>query len=113
MKLAYIRAVVFTLDRLDEATRQAQERARISAAYGDTAAWMRDRSVEAGVLFYRSEFAEAARAFEQLRTYAESNEDALDMARNSYHMATCILELGDAEKATPLLLDARRTFRNF
>jgi tetratricopeptide (TPR) repeat protein len=111
--LAYIRAVVFTyMDRLNEATRQAEESARISAAYGDTDAWMRARSIEAGVLFYRSKFAEAARAFEQLRAYAESNEDDLGMARHAYHMATCFLELGDAEQATPLLLDARRTFLN-
>ena len=109
--LAYIRAVVFTyMDRLHEALRQAEESARISAAYGDTASWIRARSVEAGVLFYRSEYAEAARAFEQLRAYAESNEDALEMARHAYHMATCFLELGDADQAAPLLLDARRTF---
>jgi tetratricopeptide (TPR) repeat protein len=109
--LAYIRAVVFTyMDKLDEATWQAQESARICAAYGDTPAWMRARSVEAGVLFYRREFAEAARAFEQLRAYAESYEDVVGMARHSYHMATCFLELGDAAAAMPLLLEARQTF---
>lgn len=109
--LAYIRAVVFTyMDRLSEATTQAVESARIFAAYGDEERWMRARSVEAGVLFYRSEFAEAARAFEQLRAYAESKGDAIEMARQSYNMATCFLELGDAARATPLLLDARLTY---
>jgi tetratricopeptide (TPR) repeat protein len=109
--LAYIRAVVFTyMDRLGEATTQAVESARIFAAYGDEDRWMRARSVEAGVLFYRREFAEAARAFEQLRAYAESKNDSMGMARQSYNMATCFLELGDAEHATPLLLDARRTY---
>jgi tetratricopeptide (TPR) repeat protein len=109
--LAYIRAVVFTyMDRLDEATTQAVESARIFAAYGDTERWMRARSVEAGVLFYRSEFAEAARAFEQLRAYAESKNDAIETARQCYNMATCFLELGDATRALPLLLDARRTY---
>jgi tetratricopeptide (TPR) repeat protein len=109
--IAYIRAVVFTyMDRLAEATTQAVESARIFAAYGDEERWMRARSVEAGVLFYRSEFAEAARAFEQLRAYAESKNDAIGIARHSYHMATCFLELGDATRAGPLLLDARRTY---
>jgi tetratricopeptide (TPR) repeat protein len=109
--LAYIRAVIFTyMDRLDEATRQAQESARISAAYGDMKAWIRARSVEAGVLFYRREFPLAADAFAQLRAYAESNEDLIGMARHSYHVATCFLELGDARGALPLLLDARKTF---
>lgn len=32
------------------------------------------------------------------------------MARHSYHVATCFLELGDARGALPLLLDARKTF---
>jgi tetratricopeptide (TPR) repeat protein len=109
--IAYIRAVVLTyMDRLDEATRQAEESARIFAAYGDTDRWMRARSVEAGVLFYRREFSRAAEAFGQLRSYAESNDDAIGVARHSYHMATCFLELGDAARATPLLLDARRTY---
>jgi hypothetical protein len=109
--LAYIRAVVFTYtDRLDDATRQAEESARISAAYRDTAAWMRARSVEAGVLFYRREFARAADAFAQLRAYADSNDDSVEMARHSYHIATCFLELGDAAAAMPLLLEARKTF---
>lgn len=109
--LAYIRAVVFTyMDRLDEATAQAAESARIFVAYGDTQAWMRARSVEAGVLFYRREYARAADAFGQLRSYAESNDDAVGVARHSYHMAMCFLELGDAARAAPLLLDARRTF---
>jgi hypothetical protein len=111
--IAYIRAVVFTyMDRLAEATAQAVESARIFAAYGDEERWMRARSVEAGVLFYRSEFAEAARAFEQLRAYAESKNDAIETARQSYNMATCFLELGDVARATPLLLDARRTFED-
>ncbi len=111
--LAYIRAVVFTyMDRLDEATTQAVESARIFDAYGDEERWMRARSVEAGVLSYRREFAEAARAFEQLRAYAESKNDAIEIARQSYNMATCFLELGDVARATPLLLDARRTFED-
>jgi tetratricopeptide (TPR) repeat protein len=111
-QLAYTRAVVFTyMDRLEEALRQAAESAGIFAAYGDTGGWMRARSVEAGVLFYRGEFAEAARAFEQLRAYAESNDDVVEMARHSYHIATCFLELGDAGRAAPLLLDARRTYK--
>ncbi|HEX7680112.1 MAG TPA: hypothetical protein VF713_18420 [Thermoanaerobaculia bacterium] len=110
--IAYIRAVVLTyMDRLDDATRQAEESARIFAAYGDTDRWMRARSVEAGVLFYRREFARAAEAFVQLRSYAESNDDAIGVARHSYHMATCFLEMGDAVRATPLLLDARKTFK--
>jgi tetratricopeptide (TPR) repeat protein len=109
--LAYIRAVVFTyMDRLDEATQQAQESARICAAYGDTPAWMRARSVEAGVLFYRREYVRAADAFAQLRAYAESNDDTVGAARHSYHVATCFLELGEAAAALPLLLDARKTF---
>jgi tetratricopeptide (TPR) repeat protein len=109
--LAYIRAVVYTyMDRLDDATREAQESARICDAYGDTAAWMRARSVEAGVLFYRREFAKAAEAFAQLRAYAELNEDTVGVARHSYHVATCFLELGDAAAALPLLLAARKTF---
>jgi tetratricopeptide (TPR) repeat protein len=111
--IAYIRAVVFTyMDRLDEATKQAVESARIFAAYGDEERWMRARSVEAGVLSYRREFAEAARAFEQLRAYAESKNDAIETARQSYNMATCFLELGNVARATPLLLDARRTFED-
>jgi hypothetical protein len=110
--IAYIRAVVLTyMDRLDEATRQAADSARIFAAYGDTDRWMRARSVEAGVLFYRREFARAADVFGQLRSYAESNDDAIGVARHSYHMATCFLELGDAARADPLLLDARRTYK--
>jgi hypothetical protein len=109
--LAYIRAsVLMYMDRLDEATRQAAESARIFAAYGDTERWTRARSVEAGVLFYRREFDEAARAFEQLRAYAEATDDAIGVARHSYNMATCFLELGDATRATPLLLGARQTF---
>ncbi|HXH94596.1 MAG TPA: hypothetical protein VNN25_23670 [Thermoanaerobaculia bacterium] len=110
--LAYIRAVVLTyMDRLGEATTQAVESARIFAAYGDDERWMRARSVEAGVLFYRREFAEAADAFEQLRAYAESKGDAIEMARQSYNMATCFLELGDAARAALLLLDARRVYQ--
>lgn len=110
--IAYSRAVVLTyMDRLDEATREAEESARIFAAYGDTNRWMRARSVEAGVLFYRREFARAAEAFGQLRAYAESNDDAIGVARHSYHMATCFLELGDSGQADPLLLDARRTYK--
>ena len=109
--IAYIRAVVLIyMDRLEDATRQAEESTRIFAAYGDTDRWMRARSVEAGVLFYLREFARAADAFGQLRSYAESNDDAIGVARHSYHMATCFLELGDAARATPLLLDARKTF---
>jgi hypothetical protein len=111
--ITYIRAVVFTyMDRLDEATKQAVESARIFAAYGDEERWMRARSVEAGVLSYRREFAEAARAFEQLRAYAGSKNDAIETARQSYNMATCFLELGNVARATPLLLDARRTFED-
>jgi tetratricopeptide (TPR) repeat protein len=110
--IAYIRAVVLTyMDRLDEATKQAAESARIFAAYGDTERWMQARSVEAGVLFYRRQFAEAAAAFEQLRSYAESNDDAIGIARHSYHMATCFIELGDSARAEPLLLDSRRTYK--
>jgi tetratricopeptide (TPR) repeat protein len=109
--IAYIRAsVLMYMDRLDEATRQAAESARLFAAHGDTQGWMRARGVEAGVLFYRHEFVDAANAFDQLRAYAESKEDAIGMARHSYNMATCFLELGDAMRAAPLLLDARRTF---
>jgi hypothetical protein len=111
--LAYIRAVVLTyMDRLDEATAQAAKSATIFDAYGDTERWMRARSVEAGVLFYRREFAESACAFEQLRAYAESTNDAIGLARHSYHMATCFIELGDATRATPLLLDARRIYQD-
>jgi tetratricopeptide (TPR) repeat protein len=110
--LAYIRAsVLMYMDRLIEATEQAVESARICGAYGDTEGWMRARAVEAGVLFYRHEFAAAAEAFEQLRAYAESNEDSTGVARHSYHVATCFLELGDATRAAPLLLDARRTYK--
>jgi tetratricopeptide (TPR) repeat protein len=110
--IAYIRAVVFNyMDRLDEACAEAAKSAAIFSAYGDTDRWMRARSVEAGVLSYRHEFAHAAAAFEQLRAYAESNDDAIGVARYSYNMATCFLELGDATRATPLLLDARRTFQ--
>lgn len=109
--LAYIRAsVLMYMDRLSEATLQAAESARIFAAYGDTERWMRARAVEAGVLFYRREFAEAARVFEQLRAYAETNNDVIGVARHSYHMATCFLQLGDAARAGPLLLDARKTY---
>ncbi|MEA2343207.1 MAG: hypothetical protein QOF63_1376 [Thermoanaerobaculia bacterium] len=108
--LAYVRAsVLMYMDRLTEATKQAVESAKICAAYGDTDGWMRARAVEAGVLFYRREFAAAAEAFEQLRDYAESNGEAIGVARHSYHMAMCFLELGDAGRAAPLLLDARRT----
>src|SRR5258706_2091592 len=110
--IAYIRAsVLMYMDRLGEATRQAAESATLFASHGDTQGWMRARGVEAGVLFYRREFAEAAIAFDQLRAYAESKEDAIGMARHSYNMATCFLELGDATRAAPLLLDARRTFQ--
>src|SRR5438270_9023869 len=109
--LAYIRAVVYNyMERLEEANLQATESARIFSAYGDKSGWMRARSVEAGVLSYRREFAEAARAFEQLRAYAESNDDPIGMARQSYNMATCFLELGDTARATPLLLEARQIF---
>jgi hypothetical protein len=109
--IAYIRAsVLMYMDRLDEATRQAAESARLFAAHGDTQGWMRARGVEAGVLFYRREFAEAASAFDQLRAYAESREDMIGMARHSCNMAACFLELGDGMRATPLLLDARRTY---
>ncbi len=109
--IAYIRAsVLMYMDRLDEATRQAAESARLFAAHGDTQGWMRARAVEAGVLSYRREFAQAAAAFEQLRAYAESNDDAIGLARHSYNLATCFLELADATHATPLLLDARRIF---
>ncbi|HEV7570359.1 MAG TPA: hypothetical protein VGQ21_02575 [Thermoanaerobaculia bacterium] len=109
--LAYIRAsVLMYMDRLTEATQQAVESGRICAAYGDIDGWMRARAVEAGVLFYRREFAAAAEAFEQLRGYAESNDDRIGIARHSYNLATCFLELGDAPRATPLLLDARRTY---
>jgi tetratricopeptide (TPR) repeat protein len=110
--LAYIRAsVLMYMDRLGEASWHAAESARIFAAYGDTQGWMRARSVEAGVLFYRREYARAADAFSQLRSYAESNDDAIGVARHSYHMATCFLEIGDAARASPLLLDARRTYK--
>jgi hypothetical protein len=109
--LAYIRAsVLMYMDRLAEASRQASESARIFAAHGDTQGWMRARGVEAGVLFYRREFAEAAIVFDQLRAYAESREDAIGIARHLCNMAACFLELGDAMRATPLLLDARRTY---
>ncbi len=109
--LAYIRAsVLMYMDRLDEATRQAAESARIFAAYGDTERWMRARAVEAGVLFYRREFVGAAHVFEQLRAYAETKDDAIGIARHSYNMATCFLELGDAARALTLLLAARQTF---
>jgi len=63
------------------------------------------------VLFYRREFAPAADVFEQLRAYAKANDDAIGMARHSYNMATCFLELGDGMRAAPLLLDARKTFK--
>lgn len=110
--IAYIRAsVLMYMDRLDEASAQAVKSADIFAAYGDTEGWVRSRSVEAGVLFYRREFAQAADVFEQLRSYAKANDDALGMARHSYNMATCFLELGDASRATPLLLDARMTYQ--
>jgi tetratricopeptide (TPR) repeat protein len=109
--VAYIRSVVFTyMDRLDDAIRQAVKSTTIFAAYGDRTAWMRARSVEAGVLFYRREFKRAADAFAQLRAYAESNDDTVGVARHSYNMAICFLELGDAAGALPLLLDARKTF---
>lgn len=109
--LAYIRAsVLMYMDRLDEASAQAAKSATIFAAYGDTERWMRARSVEAGILSYRREFAQAAVAFEQLRAYSESMDDAMGVARHSYNLATCFLELGDATHAMPLLLDARRTF---
>jgi tetratricopeptide (TPR) repeat protein len=109
--IAYIRAsVLMYMDRLGEATKQAAESARIFAAYGDTERWMRSRAVEAGVLFYRREFAEAADVFEQLRAYAETHNDVIGVARHSYHMATCFLQLGDAARAGPLLLDARKTY---
>jgi tetratricopeptide (TPR) repeat protein len=109
--LAYTRAsVLMYMDRLTEATQQAAESGRICAAYGDTDGWMRARAVEAGVLFYRREFVAASEAFEQLRAYAESNDDRFGIARHSYNMATCFLEVGDAKRAMPLLLDARRTY---
>jgi tetratricopeptide (TPR) repeat protein len=109
--LAYIRAsVLMYTDRLTEATQKAAESAEIFAAYGDVQWWARARSVEAGVLFYRSEFADAARAFEQLVAYAIDRGDEVEAARQSYNLATCHLELGDATQAGPLLLDARRLF---
>ncbi len=109
--LAYIRAVVLTYtDRLQEATVKAVESAEIFAAYGDTQWWMRARSVEAGVLFYRREFAQAARAFEQLLAFAVDRNDEVEAARQSYNLAICYLELGDATSAAPLLFDARRTY---
>jgi tetratricopeptide (TPR) repeat protein len=109
--LAYIRAsVLMYMDRLSEATIQAGESARIFATFGDTERWTRARAVEAGVLFYRREFAEAAKIFEQLRAYAETNNDVIGVARHSYNVANCFMELGDATQATPLLLDARQIF---
>ncbi|MGH9422085.1 MAG: hypothetical protein ACRD3J_19055, partial [Thermoanaerobaculia bacterium] len=109
--LAYIRAVVLTyMDRLHEATVKAAESAEIFAAYGDSRWWARARSIEAGVLFYRMEFADAARAFEQLVAFAVDKNDEIEGARQSYNLAACYLELGDAAHAGPLLFDTRRCY---
>jgi tetratricopeptide (TPR) repeat protein len=109
--LAYIRAVILTYsDRLDEATRQAALSAAIFNEYGDVERAMRARSVQAGVLFYRHEYREAAAVFEELLAFAESRSDAVETARQSCNAAACWIELGDATRAGMLLTAARQTY---
>jgi tetratricopeptide (TPR) repeat protein len=109
--LAYIRAVILTYtDRLDEAVQQAAESAAIFTQHGDVERAMRARSVQAGVLYYRGEYRAAVAIFEELLAFAESRNDTIESARQSYNTAVCWLELGECEPAEQSLKRARQTY---
>lgn len=111
--LAYIRAVILTYtDRLDEATRQAAESADIFTQHGDVERAMRARSVQAGVLYYRREYRAAAAIFEELLAFAQSKNDAVEIARQSCNAASCWIELGDGGRAELLLNNAHQTYES-
>jgi tetratricopeptide (TPR) repeat protein len=109
--LAYIRAVILTYtDRLDEATREAALSATIFTEYGEVERAMRARSVQAGVLYYRRDYIAAVAVFEELLAFAESRNDAVETARQSYNAAACLIEIGAAVRAEQLLIRARHTY---
>jgi len=73
---------------------------------------MRARSVEAGVLYYRREYQAAAAIFDELRAFAESKNDVVEVARQSCNAAACWIELGDGALAERLLSSAKETYRS-
>ena len=111
--VAYIRAVILTYtDRLDEAVKQADLSASIFKEYGDVERAMRARSVQAGVLFYRHEHRAAVAIFEELLEYASSRNDTVEMARQSFNLAACWIELGETADAKSLLTRAKQTYES-
>jgi len=106
---AYIRAIVLTyMDRLDEAERFAAQSAEIFASFGDVDRWFLARSLEGGVLYYRSDFASALAVFERLLKHAEANSDPVEIARHAMHVGVCCIQIGRTARAAECLLVARQ-----
>jgi tetratricopeptide (TPR) repeat protein len=106
--LAYIRAVILTYtDKLDEATEQAALSTVIFTEYGEVERAMRSRSVQAGVFYYRRDYRGALTIFEELMAFAESRGNSIEIARQAYNAAACLIEIGSAALAEQFLLRAR------